>query len=220
MKSKIELDSLKKAKSLSDCVRIIKGVNYINGRMKKEVIDYCFTNYNLDILKQIEQNKKNYCMQCGKEIAPGKKFCNSSCAAKFNNIGRVMSDETKKKISDANRKEVINKITNEPIRNRKRIECICKTCGNLFYSYRKSNYCSPTCAGKSEDVKEKIRKRVYDRIKNGTFSGWKTRNVKSYAEMFWEEVLKRNNIEFKREDFGTKKYFLDFLIEKNGNKID
>lgn len=29
-----------------------------------------------------------------------------------------------------------------------------------------------------------------------------------------------NDISFIREDFSTKKYFLDFLIEKNGKKID
>lgn len=28
------------------------------------------------------------------------------------------------------------------------------------------------------------------------------------------------NITYVREDFSTKKYFLDFLIEKNGKKID
>lgn len=33
-------------------------------------------------------------------------------------------------------------------------------------------------------------------------------------------VLDNNNISYTREDFSTKKYFLDFLIEKNGKKID
>jgi very-short-patch-repair endonuclease len=32
--------------------------------------------------------------------------------------------------------------------------------------------------------------------------------------------LDDHNITYVREDFSTKKYFLDFLIEKNGKKID
>ena len=59
-----------------------------------------------------------------------------------------------------------------------------------------------------------------ERIENGTFSGWKTRGKRSYPENFWENVLNNNSISFIPEDFSTKKYFLDFLIEKNGKKID
>lgn len=33
-------------------------------------------------------------------------------------------------------------------------------------------------------------------------------------------MLDNNSIIYKREDFSTKKYFLDFLIEKNGIKVD
>ena len=33
-------------------------------------------------------------------------------------------------------------------------------------------------------------------------------------------MLNNNSIPFVREDFSTKRYFLDFLIEKNGKKID
>lgn len=46
-------------------------------------------------------NKPNICLQCGKEITRKdrfrKKICNSSCAAKYNNKGRIQSEETKKK---------------------------------------------------------------------------------------------------------------------------
>ena len=48
-------------------------------------------------------NKSNICLQCGKEITGKnrfkKKFCDSSCAAKYNNRGRVQSEETKKRTS-------------------------------------------------------------------------------------------------------------------------
>lgn len=41
------------------------------------------------------------CKNCGKEISPNKRFCNSSCAASFNNKNRVVKDSTKQKISSA-----------------------------------------------------------------------------------------------------------------------
>ena len=54
----------------------------------------------------------------------------------------------------------------------------------------------------------------------GRFVGWKTRNIKSYAETFWHNVLQNNNIEYISEYFIDKKYFLDFYIIKNGVEID
>lgn len=65
-----------------------------------------------------------------------------------------------------------------------------------------------------------MKDRIQERINNGTFSGWQSRNITSYPEQFWISVLDNNNISYVREDFTTKKYFLDFLIEKNGKKLD
>jgi len=53
------------------------------------------------IAKQSGAHKN--CKSCGGEfsaIDSRKKFCDSSCAAKFNNLGRKQSDETKRKISE------------------------------------------------------------------------------------------------------------------------
>ena len=61
-------------------------------------------------------------------------------------------------------------------------------------------------------------------IEDGTFIGWKSRNITSYAEKFFIDVLNNNNIKYelnkplKREH--TQSYFLDFYIEKNNVKID
>ncbi|QOI72457.1 putative HNH endonuclease [Erwinia phage pEa_SNUABM_50] len=41
----------------------------------------------------------NICLQCNQEIDDKKKFCNKSCAAKYNNSHRILSEETKSKIS-------------------------------------------------------------------------------------------------------------------------
>ena len=59
-----------------------------------------------------------------------------------------------------------------------------------------------------------------EKVENGTHKGWASRNITSYPEKFWMRVLDENSIPYIREDFSTKKYFLDFLVEKNGEKID
>lgn len=209
-----ELTALKKCKTLVDCARIIKGINYTNGRIKKEISEYCRFMYDIDIFDILKQNKRNYCLECGKEIQHGKKFCCSSCAAKYNNRKRKLSDETKMKISESLKKR---NTKNE----KKEHAVVCKNCGKIFLTTKKNIcYCSQECAHNSEIVKEKIRKKAYERIENGTFSGWKVRSCRSYPEKFWEKVLDNNSINFIPEDFSTKKYFLDFLIEKDGKKID
>lgn len=59
-------------------------------------------------------------------------------------------------------------------------------------------------------------------IETGKHKGWKIRSIRSYAEVFWENVLINNNISFQSE-YAIKKrtlgidddhnYFLDFLID-------
>ena len=57
-------------------------------------------------------------------------------------------------------------------------------------------------------------------MKKVGFRGWKSRNIISYAERFWMNVLDNNNIKYQKEYSLNGKYFLDFLLEKNGKKID
>ena len=219
---------LENAKTIIECARIIKGINYTNGRVKKEIVDYCFKKYGIDIVSKIAENNKHFCRQCGEEIPGNRQFCNSSCAAKYNNSKRVLTEETKKKISQSlheHYKLFVQKGGYGKGGHRKDYfethTFICKTCGKEFFS-KKSNikFCSMKCVHSSEEYKNKIRKKALERVKNETFSGWKSRGVRSYPEKFWENVLNNNSISFIPEDFSTKKYFLDFLIEKNGKKID
>ena len=45
-----------------------------------------------------KERKKRYCLFCGKELKKGqKKFCSSSCSAKYFNGGKHLKEETKKK---------------------------------------------------------------------------------------------------------------------------
>ena len=104
-------------------------------------------------------------------------------------------------------------------------EKTCCICGKKYYalinksgnlSFAKT--CSYNCCKQLQIQRGKeTAKRVMD---EGRFVGWKTRNIKSYAEIFWHKVLQNNNIEYVAEYFLDKKYFLDFYIIKNGIKID
>lgn len=211
-----EYQKLIKCKTIVECARLLKGVDYTNGRVRKEIIDYCLNEYGIDIIEVIRKNNRHFCLVCGAEIPLRRKFCSSSCAAKYNNQGRILSDETKDKISNS-----LKTTYDKKGRTGKKVfECVCRNCGKTFFSHKQSKFCSHKCSNESEETKEKIRKKAMERIENGTFSGWKTRGKRSYPEKFWENVLNNNSISFIPEDFSTKKYFLDFLIEKNGKKID
>lgn len=161
-----------------------------------------------------------YCKYCGKELnSEYKTFCNSSCSASFNNKLRKLSKETKKKISQGILK-YYSTLQKEEISKR---ECV--ICHKLFLPEISSNKrislrktCSKECDRKlrQQNGRITIKKMMID----GRYKSWQTRNITSYPEKFWMNVLDNNHIKYTREDFKTKKYFLDFLIEKNNIKID
>jgi hypothetical protein len=85
-------------------------------------------------------------------------------------------------------------------------------------------FCSIDCHDKNVSYNNSLLRK--NEILNGTFHGWKTRNIISYPEKFWINVLNNNNIPFIREyliKYGEKfheSYFLDFYIEFNNKKVD
>lgn len=108
----------------------------------------------------------------------------------------------------------------------------CEICGRKFYKriIKSGNIgggttCCEDCHTKLFSLRAKeLRKKE---IENGTFQGWKSRNIISYAEKFWINVLDNNNIPYKREyilPYGDlhkgERYFLDFYIEIGDRKID
>lgn len=203
----ITLDEIKQCISYAEAIRLIFNKNYTNGKLQEKIQEWCLSNYNFDLDKHLREykNRKVYCLYCGKEIIGkdkfNKKFCNNSCAAKYNNSNRVRVKKEKK--------------------SKLKHKCVCVVCGKEFLSTHKhSTHCSPKCTASDLNVKKKLQNKVQERINNGTFSGWQSRNITSYPEQFWIKVLDDHNITYIREDFSTKKYFLDFLIEKNGKKID
>lgn len=229
-------------KSYSEMARLL-GYNYYNGRVKKEIINFCERN-NLDAEIIISNNNKpNKCLNCGEEIKGKnrftKKFCNSSCAASFNNKRRTHNEETKEKIRLALTHEpnLDKLILNGDILNPLNIEYTnryipwlkykpkkCVICGNEFKPYiTKSGMVSnsKTCSKKCQyELKSDSCKKAMNRVMNeGRHQGWKSRNIISYPEDFWMNVLSNNNIKY-IHNFPFGKYFLDFYIEIDGRKID
>ena len=229
-----------KCKSFSEMGRLL-GYSYYNGNVKKIIIEICSDN-GIDPYKIIatNKNKPKFCLNCGKEITgkdkSGKKFCNSSCAASFNNKGRKHSDETKKKIHNTLHRKYCDKILtqhnlvvnddilNDDIRLLNIKPRICVVCGEIFKptllkngKISKSQTCSDKC--RHILISNNCKKAMDRVISEGRHQGWKSRNIISYPECFWINVLKNNNIEYKHNHpFG--KYFLDFYIEINNRKID
>lgn len=160
----------------------------------------------------------NTCLYCGKELKSKRnKFCDHSCSAKYNNARRHLSSETKEKISKTFT-EKYGKIVEEKHLSH------CVICGKEFVPYKLKNKrfsstktCSDECAHllkilRSKESQEKL-------LKEGRHKGWQSRNIISYAEQFWINVLQNNNIEYQKEYYFGK-YFLDFYIVKGDKQID
>lgn len=220
------------SKSKADACRIF-GIDIIhqNGnKINKDLKYYAdLVGYDLEYLKKGSEkykiknyyNKPKYCKCCGKLIDYEHKnnnFCSSSCSAKFNNKNRIVSDITKDKISKSlSNKEKVN------------IYRTCVVCGNTFLVSRnkngrlsKTSTCSKECHKKL--LSNKGKETYINLVNDGRFQGWKSRNKTSYAEFFWSNVLKSNNIDFKREYVinvdKNKRYFLDFYIYSTNKHID
>lgn len=217
--------TINECKSYAEMAQVL-GYNFYNGRIKKKVITFCELN-NLNPEEIINNNKKqpNKCLHCGKLIEGEnrfiKKFCNSSCAASFNNKQRKHTDETKVKISNSLKGKSFQKSISLPPKTRK-----CAICRKEFNvprlkngSYSATTTCSQEC---HFTLKSNNSKRVAQAlISEGRHVGWQSRNIISYPEEFWMKVLENNNIVYKHNFYLQEyHYFLDFVIEINGIKID
>ena len=232
----ITLEEIKQCTSYAEAIRLIFNKNYTNGKLQEKVQEWCLSNYNFDLDKHLKDYKtrKVYCLNCGEEIK-GKgrfkrKFCCQSCVVSYNKQKESITIEQKQKTSETLLKKNADKLglsleeyLSIPRDSSRKLKSkhVCKVCGKEFWSKKKdAKYCSSKCSNSDPEIKQKMRDKVEERKKAGTFSGWQSRNITSYPEQFWIKVLNNYNIVYIREDFSTKKYFLDFLIEKNGKKID
>lgn len=158
-----------------------------------------------------EEYNKNpkYCKYCGKKIDYKRReaqFCNSSCAASYNNRKRGKLTKTLKERKLKNKENRLTK---------------CIVCGKEFYNLPGGN--NKTCSYKCLCKLRKINGSKIIKKENGTFKGWQSRNITSYPEKFFINVLNNNNIQYIREflvHINNTKYFLDFKIEINNRIID
>ena len=184
----------------------------------------------LSALNQREQKaqqwieEQHHCERCGKlmtEKYGSGRFCSRYCAN-----SKEHSQKDKEQISlsllkyyDNNPR--ISKKTGKPI-------CIrhCSICNKKIKSCNKTGLCQDclrhTPQGKS--LSSQTSKLTQEKLlAEGKHKGWSSRNIKSYAEQFWEKVLNNNNIEYQREvpiKHDSSNYFLDFLIIKNDKLLD
>ncbi len=182
--------------------------------------------------KRVEKynNNPNLCLNCNNSLPYDKrknKFCSSSCSASYNNKNRIITDEQKSKTSLSLKR--IDRGGKKALKEYKRN---CKECGDVFIVTRIENgklsqqeYCSDICS--KLGMKKNLSLNVKEKVRNGTHKGWTSRNIISYPEKFFIEVLKNNKLEYKqnfvisKRDLGLNdisNYFLDFYFEDK--KID
>lgn len=163
--------------------------------------------------------EKPTCERCGKVMTEkfgSGRFCSSACSQ-----ARTHSEETKQKIKASLDKTLIHQ-QKTPSRPKK----FCIVCNAEIKSYNKTGLCK-YCLDNTEygfKIKQELGKKGYATMQeNGTHVGWQSRNITSYAEQFWTQVLDNNGISYSREvpvKHEKSSYFLDFAIEHNGKLID
>lgn len=153
----------------------------------------------------------NLCTNCSSKLNYSKrknKFCSKSCAASYNNKNRVLSKETKTKISNTLTKPLVYSI--------------CKNCNIKFSNKRGKECCSISCARKliwqDEVYRNKMSQiasiKATERHKDGDESfGWQSRKglESSYPEKLAESVLVESGVKYEKE-LKVGKYFIDFAI--------
>lgn len=172
--------------------------------------------------KMFSQMVSEYHIQKGKV----KKFCCRSCANSHTTLN-VMREY---KCTCCGKTLLMDHRSNPqnlkcPNCKAKTVEKTCVYCGKSFHpavkpngKLSKSNCCSEKCR---TELKKINGVSAYKQAKEkGITKPWQSRNIISYPEKFWINVLNNNNIRFEREYFLNKKYFLDFYIEVSNVKID
>lgn len=198
-----------------------------SGRYQQKIAVEAAHKYKNIRVKQYEDNPK-LCKCCGKPLSyedKHKTFCNSSCAASYNNLKRVRKPWSEEQRHNLSEKVLVKYQTKEPSQTtyvpRK---LVCKCCGKEFISqrlpsgkYSSSKFCSDEC--RTLNNIEIGKRAIIINKEKGTWKPWQSRNISSYPERFFETVLNNNSIEFVREKY-VDGYFLDFYIEWNDRKID
>lgn len=193
-------------------------------------------------------NNPKRCSQCDIVIPYEKrynKFCNSSCAAKFNNRNRdlaYVTEEFKDKIRKKARQNYDDRVNAENGINIYNSEIFCKKCGNplsKIQKMRKGSYCCKSC--RAQDISEQSKQQISVKMigvnsgeKNGMYgkspkhtkhiwvfsekhTGEKYFEVRSsYEKRFVEELNENNNVTF--FTYEPLEYKTKFLDKKGVNR--
>ena len=98
-------------------------------------------------------------------------------------------------------------------------EAYCYECCDKLNKYHYQLYTKDGKRVVSARTREAWRQAQLKLVKSGKHRGWKSRNITSYPERFWINVLKNNGLDFVREK-PVAGYFLDFVLQKDGKMID
>ncbi len=139
-----------------------------------------------------------------------KTVCSLSCSNTFfSNIRHT--ERSKKKLSKTLKKLYDN-------RGRKPLfDIICIVCGkekSVKKNTQKccSNKCGTILRNQNPIYRQHLKEGVQRAIREGRHKPWTSRNIVSYPEKFFMDVLKNNNIQYKH-NLLCGKYFIDFGIE-------
>lgn len=178
------------------------------------------------------------CQQCSKEIPNSKKFCNSSCAASYNNKLRVRSDESKAKVAAAMRqyaKSHPDRIAEKVVkykalvveRNKDLIKPTCEVCGVKITKANKYPYCRKHWFFSEQFQKTIGHNRNYE--KGYVYNKWSNSSVYllSSLEYKYYNYLEANEIEWIKPapltyilDGKSHLYFPDFYLPKTNEYIE
>lgn len=135
-----------------------------------------------------KQKSFNTCIYCGKEIGKNKTGYCKNCYYKH-------AERTKRK-------------------EQEKIKRFCNDCGKEIGRNNKSGYCSKCLPKHYNEFPERIKNikaAIRKTIEDGKHKGWISRNIESFPEKFWKNVLQNNNIDYEfNKPFMGK--FLDFVI--------
>ena len=182
--------------------------------------------------KEYSLNQK-YCISCNTALSfsqRNNKFCNVSCAAKFNNQKRKdngwkLSEESRKKLSNTAKNSEAVLAANKS-RTFSRIDKTCPVCHNTFSVIETSSfriYCSKNCY--KNDIGGKFRKKTPGGYRNGSGRSkpgyYKGIYCGSTYELCWVIYRLDHNLPVQRFTgyiiYGdNKKYYPDFI---DGNHI-
>jgi len=211
------------SETIAEICRKLYGKN--NGGMYNRVLKlFEKTNYDWNShLVDIENSKKRYCLNCGKEISgrerARKKFCNRSCAAQYNNkLKTTPSKKTKTAISEGLKKY------NSTITDETKWDRYCKRYNvNLTFEeylekvkYSRKNY---------QKIKELKKEPQYCSVCGKELSGYKTMFCSVECRRKFENEQYNKYIERwkKGEEVGCTpcykihRYVKRYLMDKNNN---